>query len=573
MSPPPDFTEIQKRQKRKSLVLLAALLVVYVAAIGLIMLAVYLTFALPFIGLVSFASWPKFLAATVVLAALIAVIHFKDARDNGAAFILKRLSAAPPDSSDRYHLTFLNVVQEIRIAAGLPEVEAFVLPTLAVNSLALVRRDGTPAVAVTEGLLAEFTRDEIEAVTAHELAHIARGDAFILTLVCSLANFFERFRSGVEPDVEPEEGRTSARPGDVGGQSGLLYPAATLALAVVGMMGFFLSRERELLADAAAVELGRSPDALARAIYKATVRNSFIGDFSETYAPLFIVAPESHLEPEGRRPRWARSHPPLRDRLEALAAMIRKPVEAVIESANREGAERERAKKIVSSASELGPSGTSPAAAARVKEWMMETEGGQPLGPLSLEELLFGTGFRPASKVTHLIEGVTARAWDFPQVREGLRRIRRGRPLDVENLNLCPRCRIPLADGFYEGVPVKACRKCRGKLIHQSEMGRVLAREEVGFSPAILAEAEAFRQKLLFGPARMKPRDDKRVPTILCPSCGYGMRPRPYNYQYLIPVDKCLSCGEIWFDADEVEVLQALVERARKTQSKTFSSA
>jgi Zn-finger nucleic acid-binding protein len=41
------------------------------------------------------------------------------------------------------------------------------------------------------------------------------------------------------------------------------------------------------------------------------------------------------------------------------------------------------------------------------------------------------------------------------------------------------------------------------------------------------------------------------------------MTPRPYNYQYILPVDKCLSCGRIWFDADELEMLQALVEKAR----------
>lgn len=572
MTPPADFYEIQKRQKRKSLAILAVLLVVYVAAIGLLMLAVYLTFALPFIALVSLASWPKFLLAAVLLAATIAVFHFLDARKNGAGFILKRLSASPPDPSDRYHLTLLNVVQEIRLAAGLPEVEAFILPTLAVNSLALVQRDGTPCVAVTEGLLADFTRDEVEAVVAHEVAHIARGDAFVLTLVCSLANFFERFRTGIEPDVEPDE-KQAARPGDVGGQSGLLFLAATLASLVVGMMSFFISRQRELLADAAAVELGRSPEALARAIYKATVRNSFVGDFSETYAPLFIVAPESHVEPAGRQPRWAKSHPPLQARLEALAAMVHKPVAAVIEAVNRERGERIRAKTIVKPAAGLGSAGPASEAVDRAKEWLMESADGGLAGPFSLEELLFGPGFRPTSRITNTTERISARAWDFPQVREGLRRVRQGRPVKAENLGLCPRCRVPVIGAFYEGVPVKVCRKCRGKLIHQAEMDRVLAREEIGFSPEILAQAEAFREKYLARAERPKRPDIKKAEALLCPSCGYGLKTRPYNYQYVIPVDKCLSCGEIWFEADEVEVLQALVERVRESQLKTFSRA
>lgn len=39
------------------------------------------------------------------------------------------------------------------------------------------------------------------------------------------------------------------------------------------------------------------------------------------------------------------------------------------------------------------------------------------------------------------------------------------------------------------------------------------------------------------------------------------MKPRPYNYQYFIPVDKCLSCYKVWFDADELEILQVLIEK------------
>jgi Zn-finger nucleic acid-binding protein len=48
---------------------------------------------------------------------------------------------------------------------------------------------------------------------------------------------------------------------------------------------------------------------------------------------------------------------------------------------------------------------------------------------------------------------------------------------------------------------------------------------------------------------------------LFCPNCGTRMLPRPYNYQYFIPVDKCLSCYKIWFDADELEILQILIEK------------
>jgi Zn-finger nucleic acid-binding protein len=49
-------------------------------------------------------------------------------------------------------------------------------------------------------------------------------------------------------------------------------------------------------------------------------------------------------------------------------------------------------------------------------------------------------------------------------------------------------------------------------------------------------------------------------PAAVCPGCGTRMLPRPYNYQYIVPVDKCLACYKTWFDADELEILQILIE-------------
>ena len=196
---PRDFYEIRERQRRRSLPLFAAVLVFHFAALGLIGLAFLATFGL-FFGTGLAASpgfWPRFLLVDLAVAAVVAFFHFQDARRNGPRVILRRLQAATPDASDRYHVQFLDIVDEIRIAAGLPRVNAYVLPSFAVNSLAVIEADGTPAVAVTEGLLAEGTRDELQAVAAHELAHIARGDAFYLTLVCSMANLFERFKDAL----------------------------------------------------------------------------------------------------------------------------------------------------------------------------------------------------------------------------------------------------------------------------------------------------------------------------------------------------------------------------------------
>lgn len=98
----------------------------------------------------------------------------------------------------------------MRIASGLPQVNSYIIPSFAINSMALIESNGTPAVAVTEGLLADSTRDELQAVAAHELAHISRGDAFYVTLVCSLANFLEKIMEAIELEDTPPEDRTSS---------------------------------------------------------------------------------------------------------------------------------------------------------------------------------------------------------------------------------------------------------------------------------------------------------------------------------------------------------------------------
>jgi heat shock protein HtpX len=138
----------------------------------------------------------------------------------------------------------------MRIAGGLPAVRSYIIPSFAINSMALVEADGTPSVAVTEGLLADCTRDEMQAVAAHELAHISRGDAFYVTLVCSLANFLERLRSAVEPEDTPAADRMASGRG--GAPPVLIYGALTLTSA--SHLEYALSRNGNL-ADAAAAEI------------------------------------------------------------------------------------------------------------------------------------------------------------------------------------------------------------------------------------------------------------------------------------------------------------------------------
>jgi len=574
--PARDFYEIQRRQRRRSLLLFAAVLVFHFAALGLVGLAFLATFGLLFVpGLLAAPGfWPRFLAADLVLAGTVAVLHFRDARRNGPRFILRRLQAATPDAADRYHLQLLDIVDEIRIAAGLPRVNAYVLPSFAVNSLAVIEEDGTPAVAVTEGLLAEGTRDELQAVAAHELAHIARGDAVYLTLVCSLANLFERFKDALGAAADDDGAAGSGR----GGFPPVLFYVAVAASALImRLLSMLVSRERELLADGAAVELCRSPEALGRIITKAHFKNSFVGDFTLSYAPLFIVRPDARDTPDSIWGRIFSSHPPLMTRLSALAAMVGKTPQAFVEMVAAEERAREAARGVLHSYEELrkpqlelfrapAAAAEAPAPGDETRVWMLAGAAeGTWEGPFAIAELLGRPRFSPIMRVKNVQEGVEARAREFPQVRVALHNLARKKPLAPGRQNLCPRCRIPLAETFYEGVGVRACGRCGGRLVDAAAVDRIVARREVAFSDALREKARRFREAAVRNPLRRQKIESALAADVPCPACGFRLAARPYNYQYFVPVDKCLSCGKIWFDADELEVLQILIEeRASK---------
>lgn len=92
-------------------------------------------------------------------------------------------------------------------------------------------------------------------------------------------------------------------------------------------------------------------------------------------------------------------------------------------------------------------------------------------------------------------------------------------------------------------------------------MNRILAQKEMSFSEHLIKKAHEFKQNFMLNPIRIKKINPEKSPNVFCPNCGARMLPRPYSYHYIIPVDKCFSCYKIWFDSDELEILQILIEK------------
>ncbi|MGF1657353.1 MAG: M48 family metallopeptidase [Verrucomicrobiales bacterium] len=192
----------------------------------------------------------------------------------GGESIASQLGGIPlnPATRDPAERRLMNVVEEMAIASGVPVPTVFVLPEEdGINAFAAGLRPTEAVIGITRGALNTLTRDELQGVIAHEFSHVLNGDMKlnfrligILHGILLLA-FIGRIliRSGV--------GR-----GGGSGRGNNALPLIGIGLYLVGMLGVFfgnmikaaVSREREYLADAAAVQFTRNPDGIGGALKK-----------------------------------------------------------------------------------------------------------------------------------------------------------------------------------------------------------------------------------------------------------------------------------------------------------------
>jgi Zn-dependent protease with chaperone function/uncharacterized tellurite resistance protein B-like protein len=220
-----------------------------------------------------------------------------------------------------------NVVEEMAIAAGLPVPEIYVLENEpGINAFAAGLQPANAAVAVTRGALERLSRDELQGVVAHEFSHILNGDmrlnarlmGYVFGLVAVSMVGRLMLRGGA---VGGRRVRVDARRGAGGGQVALL--AAGLAILVLGSLGVLagrllqaaVSRQREVLADASAVQFTRNPDGLANALKRIAA-----SPLSSTVRAVRREEIGHMLFASGRRSLAGllATHPPVTERIRAL---------------------------------------------------------------------------------------------------------------------------------------------------------------------------------------------------------------------------------------------------------------
>lgn len=176
-----------------------------------------------------------------------------------------------PETVDPYEKRIINVVEEIAIASGVPVPPVYLLEEeLGINAFAAGFTPKSAVVAVSKGCVELLSRDELQGVVAHEFSHILNGDMRLnIKLIGVLHGILFIAIAG---RVLLRSGRYSRRSKDKGGGIAMIG----LVLCVVGYTGVFfanliklaVSRQREYLADASAVQFTRQPEGISGALKK-----------------------------------------------------------------------------------------------------------------------------------------------------------------------------------------------------------------------------------------------------------------------------------------------------------------
>ncbi len=261
----------------------------------------------------------------IFIAAAIWSIMSMVAYFNGSSIIL-RLSNAKKVTPD-VHPQLFNVVEEMKIAAGLPKIpEIYIINEEAPNAFATGRDPENSAIAVTAGLLSRLNRDELQGVIAHETSHILNRDIRYMTfsgiMLGSIVLLSEIFLRGM---FFSSAGRYRSRSSGGGGQGQVIIMVLALVAAILApiaaqLLYFAISRKREYLADASGARLTRYPEGLASALEKISMNSAELKSASKVTAPMYIVNP---LKKKGMKMSDLTStHPPISERINILRGMM-----------------------------------------------------------------------------------------------------------------------------------------------------------------------------------------------------------------------------------------------------------
>ena len=315
-----DFRALERANRRETVLLIGAFILLFVAiGSGFDFIAGTLQ-----IHQGHLYGAPVFTVLALIFASVQSTVSFF----GGAPLILLSVHAQPLTPDSPKHQMVLDVIQEMAVASRLPVPKAYFIPDSSPNAFATGRSPQHSIICVTQGLIDNMDREELQGVIGHEMSHIADYDIRTMMMVAVLVGGIAMLSDFM---VRLSFFRSSDRDSNRDNGGGLIV-IMIVVLAVIApilsqLIAMAVSREREYLADASSVEFTRNPRALLRALQRIAETESPLKEGVRGTAHLFIVNPlAANADDDGGFfASLLSTHPPLRKRIERLQAMLGAP--------------------------------------------------------------------------------------------------------------------------------------------------------------------------------------------------------------------------------------------------------
>lgn len=326
--PPTTFRDLVRANRRNSF-LLVVMFILFTALVAMVLTLAIIAYMSP--RAVSQLRWGEALLVGGVAAAFsflwsLFSFYLGDR-------LLLGVSGARPLAPEEDKVLY-NVVEEMAIAAGVPMPRIFLILDNAPNAFATGRDPQHAVVAITSGLRTKLNRDELQGVIAHEMAHVRNYDIRLMLLMAVLIGtivmlcdlFLQMLRFSGRGSRSSSSNYSSNKKDKGGGAFVLVLIVVAVILALIApllaqLIQLAVSRQREYLADATAVELTRNPQGLANALRKIDADQEVLETANRGTAHLYIANPIKKFE--ARASSVFASHPPIQDRIARLEALVR----------------------------------------------------------------------------------------------------------------------------------------------------------------------------------------------------------------------------------------------------------
>ena len=233
--------------------------------------------------------------------------------------IVLSVNGAHPATEEQYQ-KLNNILDGLMVASGLEHrPRLYVVDDPQPNAFATGRNPANSVICVTTGLLEKMDYYELEGVVAHELSHIKNYDIRLSAVVSVMVGFIVMLADFVSRALFWGRGRDNDNEGNP-----ILMIIGLICLILAPIFGqlmqLALSRRREYLADASAVELTRNPDGLISALQKLDSDSNELKTANTATAYMYIVSPFKANAKGGKKRKSSlfSTHPSIDDRIEAI---------------------------------------------------------------------------------------------------------------------------------------------------------------------------------------------------------------------------------------------------------------